>query len=545
MQWFPASWRKKKEKEKKQPNEDKEQQQVIPLTPGFAATTKAIIKIAAPFAAARLFQVVGDFTGAMMLSKVNQETLAASALISTTQKAVISTSLASLYSTGILIGRQHGVQDTSSVSGTIRGSIVQGILFAVPSTLLLCFSAPILTAMGQEKNIANIVQSYFRGYAYGIPATYWLGTMQQFSLGISKSLLASSLIAINTTLTLSFGYIFVFGKFGSPKMGAQGLGLASSTSAWITFLGGLLYFRARRQFSSYGLFKIAGRGTFSQLKQLLRLGIPIGLQVGSECIALTFDTVMVGWLGQDDLTASQVTLQYLSFFVLPVFGLSQASGVLVGQAASAKNFAYTHRIGGVSNLLGVGISTVALVTFSVMPKLLLSPFIDINDPNNAQIISTAQILFIINGVGQLADTTRNVNAGLLRGFKDMSFSMFMGITSMIAIGLPLAYLFGFPLDLGAMGIFAGRSLGIYVGASVMLGRWLLKSRKQSTVTIEEIEEDTPNTENSLPQQNSEGILSRCWSTLFGRKKTNIKSSEASEKTRLLDDPLTTSDLGNQ
>jgi len=90
-------------------------------------------------------------------------------------------------------------------------------------------------------------------------------------------------------------WIFIFGKFGIPRMGIFGAGIATSLSAMGGFIAILILFlsidqkvyptRSLRQFQ------------IEYIKKLLRYGTPAGLQVVSDVGSFTLILLIVGRLG--------------------------------------------------------------------------------------------------------------------------------------------------------------------------------------------------------------------------------------------------------
>lgn len=444
----------------------------VPKT--YLQTFATVGKEALPFCLARLVAGCSDFAGVIMFAHIDAQTLAASALISRMQKAFVNPCVAIMFSAGPLIVRKRAVHKDTDVGSLVRSGFVQGLIISVPVALLTSFVAPILVLLGQDEDISKIAQSYFRGFALGLPALTTMTILQQLSLGVSKPALAPMILGVCAVLTVGSGYVLVFGELGLPKMGVFGYGLANTISEWLTLSGFLLYFRFSKNFTSYEIFKPKLDKLFSRIWKLTKLGLPIGVQVGCETINFAVTTLMAGWISESALTASQISIQYYGLALLMIFGLGIDSGIIAGGAIKKEDYSYAKKIGWVSNVYGIGISGTVLIASVAMPNILMLPFIDPDDPDNAQIVSMTQALLIINSSGLVVDSVRNVCAGLLRGFKDTNFNMLVGFTSMLLLGLPLSYALGFPAALGLSGIFIARDIGVFGGAIAMVSRWFYK-----------------------------------------------------------------------
>ena len=66
-------------------------------------------------------------------------------------------------------------------------------------------------------------------------------------------------------------------------------------------------------------------------------------------------------------------------------------------------------------------------------------------------IDLASKLILLIAVYQLADGIQNVSVGILRGIQDVKIIMPIAFLSYIVFNLPVGYLLGFTLGMGAQG----------------------------------------------------------------------------------------------
>jgi MATE family multidrug resistance protein len=64
-----------------------------------------------------------------------------------------------------------------------------------------------------------------------------------------------------------------------------------------------------------------------------------------------------------------------------------------------------------------------------------------------------------------------VAAGALRGLRDTRVPMLFAAVGYWGIGLPVGLVLGFPLGLGASGVWIGLAAGLAVVAALLLRRW--------------------------------------------------------------------------
>jgi MATE family multidrug resistance protein len=104
------------------------------------------------------------------------------------------------------------------------------------------------------------------------------------------------------------------------------------------------------------------------------------------------------------------------------------------------------------------------LTMVVVPRLLISAFLDIADPNNTEVVDLAMSFLFFAALFQIADGAQAVGSGMLRGLHDARRPMIFALIGYWGIGLPLGALLAFPLGLNGIGIWIGLSTGLAVAA---------------------------------------------------------------------------------
>jgi MATE family multidrug resistance protein len=303
--------------------------------------------------------------------------------------------------------------------------------------------------------------------------------LEQFCYGILKQRLVIVINFLSMMIGIGVAYILIFGKLGMPALGVKGLGLTFAIQAWFDFmvLGTCCY--VMKDFKKFELFKKRSYAGFHYAKKIFRIGWPMGLQFGGELGAFFVITMMIGWLGTDALAAVQITQQWMYLIIVPVFAMSEAAGILVGQAVGAKKY---HELSAVSNsslIISLGLVMLCNIGFIFFPHFFASFYMNSNDANNVIIMKLIPPLFMLMAVTLIFNSMRDVISGSLRGLFDTQFPMRVGLLVMWCLVLPLGYLFAFPLHMNVIGFRIGSNIGLLIGAMILLWRWNLKTREFS------------------------------------------------------------------
>jgi multidrug resistance protein, MATE family len=157
-------------------------------------------------------------------------------------------------------------------------------------------------------------------------------------------------------------------------------------------------------------------------------------------------------------------------------GLSHATTVRVGLAHGRGSAEGVRKAGWVSIAIGTGFMTMMGILFWVIPETLVGLFLDPLPQHNQRPFALAVTYLSIAALFQLADGAQVVSAAVLRGLSDTAMPMVLAILGYWGIGLPIAYICGFVLDMRGTGIWAGLAGGLIAVALTLVARFALRAR---------------------------------------------------------------------
>ena len=341
----------------------------------------------------------------------------------------------------------------------------------VPTWALLWHAEPLLLASGQEPAIAALAADYLRAFMWGMPLFGAFIVLRGFLAAMERPgmalLVAFAGVAVNAFLVWSL----VFGAFGAPRMGVAGAGLASALVDLFMVLALLALMARDRQLRRFRLLGRIWRPDWPRFREVFRVGLPIAGQMWLEIGLFAGAALVIGLLGAVPVAAHAVAVQVAAATFMVPLGIGQAATARVGLAAGAGDAAGAARAGSVAVVLGSGfmaMTALAIVAGSgVLPWL----FLGADDADAPAVAAGAATLLVIAGLFQLADGVQVVAAGALRGLRDTRVPMLLAAFGYWVIGLPVGLALGFPLGLGASGVWIGLAVGLAVVAALMLRRW--------------------------------------------------------------------------
>jgi MATE family multidrug resistance protein len=112
----------------------------------------------------------------------------------------------------------------------------------------------------------------------------------------------------------------------------------------------------------------------------------------------------------------------------------------------------------------------------LFPRALISVFIDVAAPGNAEIIERAGAFLGIAALFQIFDGAQAVAAGMLRGVHDARTPMLIALFGYWGVGLPVGVALAFATPLAGTGLWIGLACGLACVSALLLARWRLRER---------------------------------------------------------------------
>ena len=292
-----------------------------------------------------------------------------------------------------------------------------------------------------------------------------------------RALVIATVIANLANLLLDVA--LVFGRWGFPALGAPGAGLATSICSFFQ-LAVLALAVIRGHHTHFGDNSSAARAemrmvspNYRDFRKALRVGIPVGLQMGAEVGVFALVGLLAGGLGALSLAAHQISISLASFTFCAAVGVGQAGSVRVGWEVGARNTPAARRAGLTAFAGGAGIMSVSALLFWLIPGPLARMLSDQSDAIAASIPLLAVCAFF-----QISDGIQGVGAGVLRGAGDTRFAFVANLVGHYAVGLPVAIVLGFFWHMGVIGLWWGLCAGLTAVAIALLTRFLRLSARE-------------------------------------------------------------------
>ncbi|MDF2867539.1 MAG: norM [Gammaproteobacteria bacterium] len=433
--------------------------------------TKQTLRVASPLIAANLVQASSSFISTLMLAKLGTDSLAASGLVSSLYFALVVVFWGMLSGISVLVAQAHGANQPDRISSIMRQGILFTSLISIPMMLILWFIPRLLKYSTVEPLIVELATQYMHAMIWIIIPGSCLVLVEQLLIGIQKSSAVMFLSLLSVPLEIAVSYILIFGKFGLPKFGIAGIGYGFALAYATVSILAIIYISWHKHIKQYRIFNQLPRLEFAFLREVFRIGWPIGAMYGIEVSLFAMLALFMGKIGAIALDAHQIVMQFMGPEIMVTFALMQATSIRVGHAIGSKNFNNLPCIGQVGMLLATSVALLVGMIYCLFPHWLVDLDISSQQASRADILALTAKLLTIVAVFQVAEAVRIVAMGALRGMKDTRFPMFNSLVSFWLIGFSLSYLLGVVFQGQAVGLWLGVTLGIIWGAVVLAVRY--------------------------------------------------------------------------
>lgn len=338
-----------------------------------------------------------------------------------------------------------------------------GMLFTMlQSALMLILLAgciPFLSYFGQEPEVIEVARPYYILIVVSLVPFLIFTFFKQFLEGLGNTLVAMIITLAMNGLNILLNWIFIYGHWGAEAMGATGAGIGSLISR----VGMALCFGLAMWFHKdwkYYIQTFSWRNfSWSEIKQQIKLGFPIGAQTFLETFTFAASFVIIGWISKEALAAHQVANQIADMTFMIALGVGAATTIRVSHQLGEKNIVGVRMASNASIHLVLVINTIGAALM-----IGLRHYIPMLFTEDKEVIAIASKLIVIAGLFQYADGLQAVGAAMLRGITDVKVPMLIAFVAYILVGLSVGLVCAFPMGMGAAGIWIGFIFGLSLAA---------------------------------------------------------------------------------
>ena len=345
----------------------------------------------------------------------------------------------------------------------LSSSLATGLLVGIVTMGLVYLLLPFLSLLGLSPELIPLIRIYLGIVAPSMIPLLLYQVFKEYLQAEDKTMLANAIILFFTLVNLPLNALLMFGWGPVPELGIYGAAIATVICRTLMMLVIWGYCLKIHHLP----FKIK----LDLVKEILRLGLPIGLGTLTEVLVFSTVTVLVGGMSVLASAGHNIVLNLASLTFMVPLALGSAASVKVGYQFGAKNARELQDYAKSALTLAAGFMIFTAMLYFTIPNLLLRFATD--DP--VLLAEGAKLLFFV-ALFQIPDGLQVTLWGILRGIGVTKVPMLLSLIGNWAIGLPVGCYFAYQKGMQARGLWAGLSVGLTFMA-ISLGIVYFKKRR--------------------------------------------------------------------
>lgn len=353
---------------------------------------------------------------------------------------------------GLFAGKQYRKAGETLKNSLLINCIVGILLSLCMLTLLLN-----INLLNQPEELMPYIVPYYILQLFSVIFAMLFNSFKQFSDGTTDTITPMWIMLGANILNIIGNYILIYGHFGAPELGLTGAGISTLVSRILTFVIFCFLFARLPRYRQYVEGFKQGIINRINLEKLIRMGFPVGLQMGVETGSFSLSVIMMGWIGTTALAAYQITGVVTTLGFMVYYGIAAAVAIRVS------------RYGGWGDFINIrkasyaGLHIIMIVTALVMGLIFVFRnhigYLFTKEDSVVEMVALFSYAVILYQVG---DGLQILFANALRGISDVKYMAYWAFACHFGIALPVGYICGFVLGWGAIGIWCGFPISLTV-----------------------------------------------------------------------------------
>ena len=424
----------------------------------------AILRLSGPLIASQLAHMLMVLTDTLMMARLSPEALAGGGLGAASYSFVSIFCIGVIAAVGTLVSIRQGAGDIEGATLLTQAGLWLAWAMALVAGLLLWNLKPVLLMFGQTPTNVHAATQFLTVLPFALPGYLSFMALRGFTSALGRATPVMVISLCGTVANFALNYALITGMFGLPKLGLAGIGLVTAVVASCMALALAWHIKRHPAYRNYPLLRGLSRPNWQYLRELWRLGLPIGGTYAVEVGLFAFAALCMGTMGSTQLAAHQIALQIVSAAFMVPAGISYAITMRIGLHYGAGQLLDARLAGRVGIAFGAAAMLAFAALFWLAPNQLVGLFLDRNDPAFQPVIELAVRLLAVAAWFELFDGTQTIAMGAIRGLKDAKTTFLVGLACYWLIGAPAAWVLAFDFNGGPTGVWWGLALGLACAA---------------------------------------------------------------------------------
>ena len=412
-----------------------------------------LVSLSIPMIVGNLGQVLIGATDVYIAAKHSTDTLAAISIANSIIFCILVMGMGLMSAISIHMSNLRGNRKPTKqfLLTSLNYSMILAVIFCVICLLMV----PLIPFMGFEPNLVPMIKEYIFICAFSLFGMYLYQALREFLMAYEIVTFPNIILLFALVINFLLAYVLVFGFGPIPPLGVVGLALAAFFVRMLMGIVLLVY--------CLGLIRFKNPFDTALVKQLLKIGYPIGIALFLEFLGFNLITILVGreagiLAGTHNIAVTITS----SAYVIPM-SISAAIAIKVGFFNGAKNYPEIFKysfFGTTLSVLFMGFCSILLLT---CPKLIFGIF-----TNNSEMISLGWPILHIAAFYLMFDGLQVSLSGILKGLKMTKIASASLIAGYWLFGLPFGYFLAYHYNMSLKGFWIGLATSFLFMSAIFL-----------------------------------------------------------------------------
>lgn len=438
--------------------------------------TLSVASLAWPILIGQLAAIANPLLDTIMVARFSATDLAALAVGASIYVSVFVALNGVMQSLTPTFGQMYGAGQFREIGREVKQGVWLAIFLSAAGSLILFFPAPLLSIAKAPPELTEKAVLYLRIVAFSLPAYLNFLVYVTLNNAIARPKMVMAIQVCALVLKIPLNMLFIFGGFGIPAFGSPGCAIATLIITWFMLAAAWLILRINPFYRFLHLF---GNGlplpSWTSLKELLKLGLPLGLNYFIEVTAFTFMSLFIARIGVEAVAGHQIIANFSTVLYMLPLATSNATSTLVAQSIGAGNLLLARQIAFSGQRLAGCVAIFVAINAWLFRDIVVSAY-----TSNPLIAVNALPLIFFVCCYQFFDAIQTSSAHILRAYKVVLAPTLLYFMTLWCIGLGGGYLLAFnifgldlpPLITRAGGFWCSNGVSLVLLAASLL--FLLK-----------------------------------------------------------------------
>lgn len=351
------------------------------------------------------------------------------------------------------------------------------LALALPGCLALGWTEPWLAFAQAPDEVAAVARGYLVAVAAGLPAALLFRVFYALSNAIARpgTVMAINVAAVAAKLPLNAlfmqGWQTDAGTTIVPALGGAGAGVATAIVLWLSLALSIVALRAMPVYRALRI-RWPIRPDTAQLRELLRLGLPIGGAYLVEVTSFAFMALFLARLGATVAASHQIAANLAALAYMVPLALANATSTMVAQSIGAGRPDRARDYGRRGLRLAIAIACAVSAALWLGREGIVRAY-----TTDAAVIAAALPLVALVAAFHLFDAIQATATFVLRAHRITTLPMLVYLVCLWGIGLGGGWWLAFVVGAGdsplAQAVAGAKGFWIAAGASLLAASALL------------------------------------------------------------------------